>query len=483
MAENQALATDELEGDDLSSPGIVTYKTPSGQLVTLSQEAMDAYGEAYINQAALATGKNKVLFADENLLEYAQSQFPDSDTPLIDAYPDYMPSGDDLLQDMDDMPQKILGMDREEFRNGANEKYEEQVKDNIESNSPGALAKPLKDSALIIIPSPSSLSDNEFKDGLISGLSSLDIDKFGAMPGNSMDWAKFAISHEIGHIVGGHSDQQFQRIIDSMKSGNLASNVNSINENRMTIKGEIEADISAARDFNIVSGAIPPIPQAFADLRIINSVMSKDDVITLGGNGKSLDDHNTGNALQDYLDGKDLSGADPDKIQFNTAYTNTLIYGFIGAADGESSFEDRKKRFLPGYEDNPLRSLAGGIINKDGFEQSMQGNDPMKLVSLGKQLSKNSPEEVYAATKALYESGEFDHSPETKKSADRFIKAIERSAPGIVNQEMVDKYRDAASDPANKEYLQHLHRYNTPDNKIGYLYQPSPQAPSPNIQP
>jgi hypothetical protein len=98
------------------------------------------------------------------------------------------------------------------------------------------------------------------------------------------------------------------------------------------LNGELNGDLSARRDFNIVSGVPPQMPQTFADLRLIGGFVVGSSMSAYG-NG-TMDEHNTGNALQDVQEGK-APQMDATQTQFTTAYTNTLLGGFIAAKDGD----------------------------------------------------------------------------------------------------------------------------------------------------
>ena len=244
----------------------------------------------------------------------------------------------------------------------------------------------------------------------------------------------------------------------------------SIQQFRTTLEGEIRADISAARDFNKVSGAQPPVPQAMADLRIMGDFMTGSDLIDMGGRQRNefvLNDHNTGRDMQNYLDtGK--TDINLDKTQFTSGYASTLVRGLVGAVKGEGILKNSNFISTGRPVDSPVSHTMDTMLSPKEFDRALAGDDPTRLVSLGRQQS--DAREIYGATKALLENGSFDDAPDAKKYATQFVRAIERDAPGAIDPAIVKKYQDRLDDPKIEGYVDQLHRYNNPNLTIGYLY-------------
>jgi len=467
---------DEIDPDAEEESLVVTHTTPTGQSVILSRAALETYGEAYINQAALSTGKSRLVFADEDVLEDAEDRFPDSDTPLIDAYSDYMSDGHDLARVQDDLIVKgrvLTGNEKEEYIVKQNQRQDADLQTRIVNNSPAVSPQPNGNSAFIVIPSADTLRDDSFKNKMIKSLSHLDPSYFDTISSTSMDFAKFSISHEIGHIKFGYIEKKFQDGVIATQNGYLESPADKIRTFNTTLTGEIMADRSAAAEFNAASGAESTFPRFFADLRLIGDFMTGSDIIDLGGNGDRLNEHNTGDALHDYIQNQSTT-VDTNKTQFTATYTHSLISGFIGATSGPP--DDGYVYAIGGKKGNPANP-GFRTINKEGFEAALAGDDPTQIISRGNNIRTSG--DIYAAAKAMLENGQFDHSPDSKKYAERFVSAIERNAPSVIEPDLVDHYREALADPRNQNFLEHLHRYNNPEQMpIGYLYGGAAQSPS-----
>ncbi len=443
---------DFLKGHEKSPTEIIEHHTKGGQSVILSREVLTTYGKKYIDQLAESSGKNRLLLADENVLNQAKQQFPDSKTPLIDMYPDYLPDSKDA-----DIEAVRRGRDPSDFAYlNISKTVEESIEASIKNNAPSAISQPGGDASLIIMPSASSLKDNDFKDRITSGLAYVDTKEFGNMPGTSLDWAKYSLSHEVSHIANKDSERYINLLLDIKDEKALRADAKNLMSGKWN--DEVRGDLSARRDFNIASRAPSEMPQVFTDLRVIGGVMLGETMTDyFDGN---MEVHNDGNALQDIQDGRapDLNAV---HAQLTVAYTNTLVRGLIAAKDGESLFQSEIDN--PDNSENKTKLQ----IDRGLMTASLKGGDPLQAASMISDYTIKNPKMVYASTKVLFEQGAFDDNPAVKLNAQRFLTAAERTTPGIVDETLVNDYRKAYNDPETQKYMQGLHQYNNTDKAYG----------------
>lgn len=476
MISQESDIADQIAEEDPSD--VITYTARGGQTIILSRQALESYGEAFIDQMAISSGKKALVLVDENVLDQAKEDYPDSKTPIIDKYADYLLDFGDIPADQisDPLNQKFFEKEKfEELKQNINEALEGQIEDCVEGNSPAAITQPNGDRGLIILPSPSSLEGDEYKDRIVEGLSEIDRDNLGDIPGSSMDWAKISVYHEAAHLLLNHTNVNLADLNSLLNSGLGGNQKGQTDFSKFKLKGEVEADIKATKDFNKVSGTIPPVAQSFANLRLIKSFVSDGDMADLGANASELNQHNTGGSVISHLEKEASTHFDADKIQFTTAYTNTQIRGLIGAVEGKEYIGEKGAAYIGLEMGNPLRRGMNSVLNESGIDSSLKGDDPLRLVKLGNKIAKDEPQKLYASTKVLLESGHFDDQPEIKENAQRFVRAIEKEAPGLVDTSLVEKYRTAMQDPVNQNFMQQLERYYNPENGIGYLVLPKSQ--------
>lgn len=470
------------EEQGASTLEIGEYTTPTGQKIIVSRQALEIYGETFINQLALSTGKNRLVLADNIILQDAQNRFSDdySLSPLVDLYAEYLVDSSDFEEMTKINPRTGQLYSENEWSDIAvryDLEWDVTIQTAIKNNYPAVIARPDSDAGFIIIPSPDSLMDDSFKNRIVEGLSRLESSML-QIPGSSLDWAKISLQHEAGHLSDKNFNLSLEDIADAFLKGisrqQLIDSVTA--EGEETLSAEITADISAARDFNRAANTDSSVLQTFANLRTMDSFYNHVDILGMMNREDGFKGHNTGAALQEYLETGQTASIQQDSIQQSTAYTNTLVRGFIGAAEGQESISSRGGiRSISIYPDNPINGATDSVITQNDYNDARNGNDPMRIASLGAHLVNENPERVYASVSVLLENGAFDHAPDSKINAERFLRATQQNAPGLINENLIGQYRQAFQASENQAYLEHLHRYNIQPTV------PSEQTPLPSI--
>jgi hypothetical protein len=454
---------------------------------------MDTYGRAFIDRLAQSTGQSRIVLADEHVLADAGRRFSNVENPVVAAYGEYLTDHADFAAVLTEEDNQMIAgsLEKTQTLNSLDRDVNTMVTEGVKNDAAAAFGQPNGDSAFVIIPTPERLEN--YGTRIASGLSGLDPSYLGDVPGTGRDWAELVTLHEVGHVAQGHSQRGFDEMLGNLRyerplvvgmsrseSYALLDRQN-LQESRTTLEGEIEADISARRDFMAVSGgAGPDITAAFEAYRVIGAFTHPGDMHDFANAPQALNDHNTGAALGMARRGEDGTAVNLDQTQYDTAYANTLVRGLIGATEGPAALAEGRSVPINNHEFGRFNQRS---LDSAGFDAAMAGEAPMRIVSLGRAVPQT-PQHIYAATTALLEGGEFDSEPGARANAQAYVDAIRTYAPRVVNPELVDRYRASLAQDSTQGLITDLQELRRDDpvmasRDVSDMPEDAPAAPPP----